>query len=118
MLSECYSLKEMAIYLEQDSIDRLRKQISLFWGFKGGLCLWGSIPKFLEYITFKNLTPTEVYNLDYDSIKKNLERLNYLKFLREFKKNPKMNLSMFRFLFPDQSESNFYYWKGKAQKDT
>ncbi len=117
MLSECYSLKEMAIYLEQDSIDRLRKQISLLWGFKGGLCLWGSIPKFLEYIRFKKLNPTEVLNLDYDSIKKDLENLDYLKFLREYQKNPKMNLSMFRFLFRKQSQTNFYNWKGKAQKE-
>ena len=117
MLSDCYSLKDIAIYLEQDSIDRLRKLISLFWGFKGGLCLWGSIPKFLEYIAFKNFTPAEVYKVNYDDIKTELENLDYLKFLAEYKKIPNMNLSMFRSLFPDKSQSNFYNWKKKAQKD-
>jgi len=118
MLSKGYKLKDIAIFLEHDSIDRLRKQISLFWGFKGGLCLWGSIPKFLEYIKFKKFTSAEVYNLNYDSIKKDLESLDYLKFLREYEKNPNMNLSMFRSLFPDKSQSNFYYWKEKAKKDS
>ncbi len=117
MLSKGYNLKDIAIFLKQDSIDRLRKQISLLWGFKGGRCLWGSIPKFLEYIIFKKFTPAEVYKLNYDDMKNDLEKLDYLKFLNEYKKNPNMNLSIFRSLFPDKSQSNFYNWKKKAQKD-
>ncbi|TFG25084.1 MAG: hypothetical protein EU529_02250 [Promethearchaeota archaeon] len=116
MLSEGRSLREIAIYLKQDSIDRLRKQISLFWGFKGGLCLWGGILNFLEYIKFKRLTPIEVYNISYEDIKEDLMKLDYLKFLSEYKKNPNMSLSMFRSLFPDQSQSNYYYWMQKAKK--
>ena len=53
----------------------------------------------------------------YDSIKNDLENIEYLKFLSEYEKNPNMTLSMFRSLFPGQAKSNFYYWKEKTKKD-
>ena len=117
MLSEGYNLKDIAIFLEQDSFERLRKQISLLWAFKGGRALWGTILKFVEYIAFKKLTPNEVYKLKYDDIKDDLEKLDYIKFLSDYKKNPKMSFSMFKSLFPNKSQSTYYSWKKKAEID-
>ncbi len=116
MLSKGVSLKDIAISLKQDSIDRLRKQISLFWGFRGGQCLWGAILKFVKYIKFKKLSPELVYYLNYASIKEELKDLRYLKFLNEYEKNPNMELSKFKSLFPNLSKSTYYNWKNKADK--
>ncbi|MFX1259931.1 MAG: hypothetical protein ACFFAN_18940 [Promethearchaeota archaeon] len=117
MLSRGFNLKRIAISLEHDSIDRLKKQISVCWGFEQSICFWVKILNFLKYIKFKKLTSTEIYNLNYDSMKEDLKRLKYLKFLTEYKKNPNMNLSMFKSLFPDMAHSSFYHWKEKAKKE-
>lgn len=114
MLSQNKDIITISQELKHDSLERTRYLISLCWNFKSEKCKWNAITNFTEYINFTELDELELLNLNYNDIKEALVSLNYSKFLESYQKNPNMTLKDFKRLFPEDSQSNFYYWKNKA----